>query len=153
MSPERRHAAVRFLLQAVAALALGTVAALVVTVPRPGWTTNDITTGQSPGYPDLVPRRYDMSVANTTVFAAQALHRIPGGKVKKTDTANGKVEGEAWVTGTPFYDDVEITILPEENHSLVNIRSHSRVGRGDLGVNAARIRALQALMDDKLPRL
>jgi uncharacterized protein (DUF1499 family) len=153
MSRENRRAVTRFLRQAVAALLLGTVAALIVTVPLAGWTTNDITTGQAAGYPDLTTRRYDMSVDNTTIFAAEALRRTPGGEVKQTDPTGGRVVGQAWVIGTPFHDDIEITVAPENGHAVVSIHSHSRFGFADFGVNAARIRSIQALMDDKLPRL
>ncbi|MDX1934599.1 MAG: DUF1499 domain-containing protein [Capsulimonadales bacterium] len=150
---QRTHRSRRFLLQALCALAIGTVAALAWQVPPAGWTSNDVTTGRHPGYPDLQPRRYDMSVENTTTFASEALRRVPGGKVTRTVPAGGRVHGEAQVLGTPFVDDVEILVTPENGHSLVTIRSRSRVGKGDLGVNAARIRAIQSTMDEKLPRL
>lgn len=41
-----------------------------------------------------------------------------------------------------FVDDVELRVDPEAG--LVHVRSASRVGRGDLGVNRARVEALRA---------
>lgn len=152
-SPDKQRRILGFLFQGVIALGIGTIAALVVYLPPAGWTTNDVTTGKHPGYPDIVTHHYDMSVDHTTTFAAEAIRRIPGGHVKSLDAVHGQVTGEATVLGTPFIDDVTITVTPEGSHSAVEIRSHSRVGKGDLGVNATRIRAIQALMDDKLPRI
>ena len=44
-----------------------------------------------------------------------------------------------------FKDDIAIRIRPapdaSPNRSIVDVRSKSRVGRGDLGTNARRIRA------------
>lgn len=55
---------------------------------------------------------------------------------------------EATETASPFAfkDDVVITVAPgaDGQGSLVNIRSVSRLGLSDLGVNAARVRALMA---------
>jgi uncharacterized protein (DUF1499 family) len=42
-----------------------------------------------------------------------------------------------------FKDDVTITLSREGDGALVNVRSHSRVGKGDLGTNARRIRRFQ----------
>jgi uncharacterized protein (DUF1499 family) len=41
-----------------------------------------------------------------------------------------------------FVDDVVVRVRARESGSVVDIRSRSRDGRGDLGVNAARVRAL-----------
>lgn len=43
-----------------------------------------------------------------------------------------------------FKDDVIITIGREGEGVVVNVRSHSRIGKGDLGTNARRIRQFQA---------
>ena len=42
-----------------------------------------------------------------------------------------------------FVDDVVVRITPIATGSRIDLRSKSRDGRGDLGANAARIRALQ----------
>jgi uncharacterized protein (DUF1499 family) len=48
-----------------------------------------------------------------------------------------------------FVDDVLVRVRPADGGgALVDVRSKSRDGRGDLGVNAARIRAFA----EKLPR-
>lgn len=141
-------------LQVVGALAAGTlVAVAVVYVPPAGWTSNDVTTGQHPGYQDLVPHRYDMSVANTTIFSAEAAHRL-GWQVVRTDPNAGTMEAVVTVVPIPFKDDLTVTVTADTgnpHYSIVTVRSHSRIGNGDLGENARHIRALQAWMDSKLP--
>ena len=42
-----------------------------------------------------------------------------------------------------FVDDVVIRVRPAGDGSVVDLRSNSRVGGGDLGANAARIRAFR----------
>ena len=55
---------------------------------------------------------------------------VPGeGRIEATDTT-------FWYG---FKDDVVIRVAPEGTGTLVDLRSKSRVGRSDLGVNAARI--------------
>ena len=43
-----------------------------------------------------------------------------------------------------FRDDVTVTVTRDGEGAVVNVRSHSRVGKGDLGTNARRIRRFQA---------
>lgn len=125
-------------------------------VPTAGWLSNDVTTGQHPGYPDLQPRKYDSSPTNTLQFAAAAATNIRNWKVIKRDETKGTVQIEVRTAIPVFTDDLTVLVAPtgaNGDSSLVTIRSKSRVGKGDLGANARHIRALQAAMDDKLPRL
>ncbi|MEX1033059.1 MAG: DUF1499 domain-containing protein [Cellvibrionaceae bacterium] len=54
--------------------------------------------------------------------------------------AEGRIEAYDETTFFGFKDDVVIRITPAENGSQIDLRSASRVGRSDLGANAARIR-------------
>ena len=49
-----------------------------------------------------------------------------------------------------FKDDVTVTVLKEKDASLVNVRSKSRIGKGDLGANARRIRDFQSRLASRL---
>jgi uncharacterized protein (DUF1499 family) len=40
-------------------------------------------------------------------------------------------------------DDIRVRVRPSGEGSVVDVRSKSRVGRGDVGANAARIRAFE----------
>lgn len=129
------------------------IAFAILYVPAAGWTSNEVTTGKHPGYPDLVPHVYDMSVANTTMFAAEAARRS-GWTVKRTDPQTGEMEAAATIVPALSESDVRVTVRPAPNnprHSVVTVHAKSRLGGGDLGANARHIRALQAAMDDKLP--
>jgi len=125
-------------------------------VPAAGWTTSDVTTGASAGYPDLQPRVYDSSVENTTVLAAAVASRLPRWKVAEKKADPHTVTCTVAEPIGFLIDDVEIHIEPagpDQRASRVVIHSHSRRGGGDLGENARHIRALQAAMDDRLPLL
>ena len=49
-----------------------------------------------------------------------------------------------------FKGDVTITIAAAGDETTVNVRSHSRVGKGDFGTNAHRIRTFQADLATRL---
>lgn len=138
---------------AALAVVLGAAAFAVWYIPPAGYMTNDVTTGQHSGYPDLQPRRYDLDIAATTLYASEAARRLRGWVVKRTVPGEGVVQAEVGVPALlpVFTDDVTVTITSDGDLSRVVIRSHSRLGRGDLGENARHIRALQRAMDERLP--
>ncbi len=49
-----------------------------------------------------------------------------------------------------FKDDVNIAIEPAGNHSYLHIKSASRVGHGDLGVNYRRVNRIVNKLKEKL---
>jgi uncharacterized protein (DUF1499 family) len=64
------------------------------------------------------------------------------------DTAAGRIEAVDTTFWFGFQDDIVIRIRGEAAGTRVDVRSKSRVGRGDLGANARRIRGfLEALRD------
>lgn len=143
----------RLLQVGVPLVVVGVAAWAIFYVPGPGWSSNDITTGETLSYPDLISRRYDVPVSTATIFAAQAAQRLTGWTVRRTDPNTGIVEVEIRVPALIglFRDDLTVTVLPDKEVALVKIHSRSRVGSGDLGENARHIRALQAAMDQRLP--
>jgi len=64
--------------------------------------------------------------------------------VVASDAAAGRIEATATTRWFGFKDDVIVRIRPEAAGSRVDVRSVSRVGRGDLGANAARVREFLA---------
>ena len=66
--------------------------------------------------------------------------RSLGWEVVASDAAAGRIEATATTRWFGFKDDVIVRIRPEAAGSRVDVRSVSRVGRGDLGANAARVR-------------
>lgn len=90
----------------------------------------------------------DLRAARIAAPADQALQRaervaasMPTWTVTKVDAAKGTIEAVSESKVFGFQDDVVIRVRPDGNGSIVDVRSKSRDGKGDMGVNAARIRA------------
>jgi uncharacterized protein (DUF1499 family) len=66
-----------------------------------------------------------------------------GWEIVAADPAHGRIEATDTTRFFGFKDDVVIRIRPEGSGSRVDVRSKSRVGRSDVGANAARIRAFR----------
>lgn len=95
---------------------------------------------QRKGYPDIGPIHLDLPPA--AAFARSlAVAKTAGWTIVSTDSAAGRVEATATTRWFGFRDDVVIRIRPESGGSRVDMRSESRVGRSDVGTNAARVRA------------
>ncbi len=69
-----------------------------------------------------------------------------GWTIVDSDEAAGRIEATDTTYWFGFVDDVVIRVRAEGGVSRVDIRSKSRVGRGDLGANARRIRAFMSRM-------
>lgn len=110
---------------------------------------NDVRTGETPQYADIQSQRFNQSAEQ--VFAvALAVVQANGWDIRLTEPAEGVIEATATTRLFKFKDDVTITVTREGNGSVVNVRSKSRIGKGDLGTNARRIRALQAELATRL---
>lgn len=97
-------------------------------------------------YGDLRTVRLPADVADTTERAA-ALARSRGWDIATVDAKAGIVEATATSLFFRFKDDVVIRVRPDPQRpggSLVDMRSISRVGGSDVGMNAKRIRAFLA---------
>jgi Protein of unknown function (DUF1499) len=80
------------------------------------------------------------------VAKAERLAKSRGWDVALADPAQGRVEATATSTFFRFMDDVVIRVRPTEDGtgSLVDMRSVSRKGVSDLGMNAKRVREFLA---------
>jgi len=95
---------------------------------------------QKQAYPDIQPVRLALSPADAFARTLDQVRR-EGWTVAATDPTRGRIEASA---RTPWYgltDDIVLRISADGSGSRVDMRSKSRVGSGDRGVNAARIRA------------
>jgi uncharacterized protein (DUF1499 family) len=93
-------------------------------------------------YSDLAPVTLALPVAEATAKVA-GLATSRGWTIAKSDPVRGHVEATASVSYIRFNDDVVIRIVPSADGkgSVVDMRSVSRVGISDFGVNAKRVRA------------
>ncbi len=95
---------------------------------------------QKQSYPDLVSLLLDRPFE--TVFEqAVTLVKKRGWEVTVISAANGRIEATDTTLIMGFKDDVVIRIEKEGKQTQIDMRSVSRVGKGDLGTNAARIRS------------
>jgi uncharacterized protein (DUF1499 family) len=100
---------------------------------------------QHKGYADIVPLTLDVPPARA-FDRALAAARAMGWDLVAFDPSAGRIEATDTTFWFGFKDDVVIRIAAAGGGSRVDVRSLSRVGGGDLGANAARIRKyLQAL--------
>jgi uncharacterized protein (DUF1499 family) len=99
-------------------------------------------------YPDLAPIRVASSPMQALELARETARSL-GWEVIAVDTGAGTLQARETTKIFLFVDDVVVRVRPDASGSaIVDLRSKSRVGRGDLGANAARIRRFA----EKLPR-
>src|SRR5262245_18789723 len=95
---------------------------------------------QRSAYPDLAPLLLPVPPARAFA-AAESTARALGWAIAATDAREGRLEATATTRWFGFKDDVVVRVVPALNGSRVDVRSASRVGMSDLGVNAKRVRA------------
>ena len=94
---------------------------------------------QQSAYPDIKPLEVATAPAEEMQRAIDAA-RAMGWEVVASDAASGRIEATARTRWFGFRDDIVVRIRPAGTGSRVDVRSASRVGRSDVGANAARIR-------------
>jgi len=98
-----------------------------------------VAAAQQRAYPDLVP--YLSPLPPATLFVqAEAVARTLGWEIVAAEPQQGRLEATDTSLLFGFTDDIVIRITPHARGSQLDIRSMSRVGRSDVGVNAQRIR-------------
>lgn len=98
---------------------------------------------QRAAYPDVQPIMLSESPGAAFARALAAASDM-GWEIVAADSTEGRIEATATTTWFGFKDDVVIRVRAEGSGSRVDVRSVSRVGRSDVGANAARIRAYAA---------
>jgi uncharacterized protein (DUF1499 family) len=103
---------------------------------------------QSKGYPRLDPLRLDEKPGDAFAKVSAAAHTMPEWIIVYSDPATRTVEGIETSYLFRFKDDFVIQVRPgpDPNSSLVDMRSRSRDGTGDFGVNYKRIRGFFAML-------
>ena len=116
----------------------------------PSMTENSVTS-QAAFYPDHPQREY-ANIAPlplkgdgpATLAKIKAIvEGMEGAKVVKSEP--GYLYAQFTTKLMKYVDDVEFWFDPAAN--VIHVRSASRVGRGDLGVNRKRIEAVRAVLD------
>jgi hypothetical protein len=96
-------------------------------------------------YGDIRSVRIDQPM-NLVMAKAARLATDRGWEIASNVPAEGRMEATATTALFRFKDDIVLRVRPteERNGSIVDMRSVSRVGQSDLGVNAKRVRAFLA---------
>ncbi len=101
---------------------------------------DDVTAGlQRRGYPDLVTLALPLPAEAAFAKALEAAKTM-NWEIVSTRPADGILEATDTTAWFGFHDDIVVRIRPAGEHSRIDVRSTSRVGRGDAGKNADRIR-------------
>lgn len=105
----------------------------------PEYAGEEVAKQQREAYPDLVTLVLTQSPAevfNNALLTAKEM----GWEIVAEVPDEGRIEATATTFWFGFKDDVVIRIVADGTGSRLDLRSKSRVGRSDVGANAARIR-------------
>ena len=116
--------------------------------PNPAEYDPSVTAQQHEAYPDLTSLSLDAPPAQAFERARAAVEAM-GWELVAAEAEAGRIEATATTFWFGFKDDVVVRIRPADGGSRIDVRSVSRVGRGDVGANARRIRTyVQHLTDE-----
>jgi uncharacterized protein (DUF1499 family) len=109
---------------------------------------SDTLAQQAQAYPEL--KTLVMKAPYDYVYEkAEKTAKTMGWKIYRQSYNSGVMEAVDTTSIMNFKDDIVIRIRTNEEGTLVDLRSVSRVGLGDMGANAARINAfLERMMQD-----
>jgi len=99
----------------------------------------DVAAKQRTAYPDVRPLLVGVPPGEAFDRALGAARRM-GWEIAAADRAGGRIEATATTFWFGFKDDVVVRVVPYGTGSRVDVRSVSRVGKSDLGMNVRRIR-------------
>jgi uncharacterized protein (DUF1499 family) len=100
---------------------------------------------QRRAYPDIQPIYVD-APPSRALDAAAAVGRELGWDVIAVDAAAGTLEAVDTTFWFRFKDDIVVRVREEAGRTRLDLRSKSRLGRGDLGANARRIRTFTSAL-------
>ena len=98
---------------------------------------------QKQAYPDIAPMASHLPAPELFV-KAEAAARAAGWDIAAADVQAGRIEATATSLIYGFKDDMVIRITPAAGGSQLDMRSMSRMGTSDVGMNAKRIREFVA---------
>jgi uncharacterized protein (DUF1499 family) len=107
----------------------------------------DVARQQREAYADVRPLELDASLSSVRE-AVQAEVEARGWTI--AEATDNRLEATATTRWFGFEDDVAIRLTEQDDAVRVDMRSASRLGRSDVGTNAARIRDFLAALEDRL---
>ena len=110
-----------------------------------GMTAEELATLTGRAYPDLVSVTFNEPADAVFQRALTAVDELGWALVDEA-TEEGRIEATDTTFWFRFKDDIVIRIRDSGGNTVVDARSVSRVGRGDVGTNARRLRAFFSLL-------
>jgi uncharacterized protein (DUF1499 family) len=101
----------------------------------------DLAKLQKAAYPDVTPLTLPWTTPKAFEQALAVAKSMPGWTIVASEPGAGRIEASQASRWFGFVDDIGIRVTADGSGSRVDMRSLSRQGRSDFGVNAARIRA------------
>ncbi|MEE8581206.1 MAG: DUF1499 domain-containing protein, partial [Myxococcota bacterium] len=101
-------------------------------------------------YPDIAPIWLEDEKSQAYRRARDAALAL-GWEISFEDEAGGTFEAQQVSSIFRFVDDIVVRVSERKEGTVIDLRSKSRDGRGDLGVNAERIRAFAGRIEPTAP--
>lgn len=105
---------------------------------------------QKQAYPDLAPMRTALPPAQAFPFAFATARSMSGWTIVDSDAATGMIEARQSSRFFGFTDDIAIRVAADGAGSRIDMRSESRQGMSDFGVNARRVRTYMGALQERL---
>jgi uncharacterized protein (DUF1499 family) len=99
----------------------------------------EVAAQQKQAYPDIAPAMLDLPPAQAFARAERAARAL-GWEIVAVAPGDLRIEATDTTLLFAFKDDIVIRVSAASSGSRVDVRSQSRVGKSDFGVNANRIR-------------
>jgi len=101
-------------------------------------------------YPDVMSQVYVQPPEDVFTAVTEVVVDM-GWELVDANVADGRIEATDTTAWFGFKDDIVIRLdAGLANSTVMDVRSKSRIGRSDIGVNARRIRAFIAALNEKL---
>lgn len=126
------------------------IAALRMGYPNPpAYDGPETAALQKNAYPDLLPLRVAKPPAEVFPAAMDTAQAL-GFEIVNASPQDGRIEASQRSLFFGFIDDIVIRVQRDGTGARIDVRSKSREGRSDFGVNAARVRKVLALLKTKI---
>ena len=114
----------------------------------PAYAGERIARLQKKSYPDIKPLTFQTSKEEVFRRALDAAHTM-GWHLVSSNPSAGHIEAYDTTYWYGFIDDIVIRITSNHGETRLDIRSKSRVGTGDMGANARRIRGFSEKLNER----
>jgi uncharacterized protein (DUF1499 family) len=105
---------------------------------------------QKAAYPDLAALKAALPATKAFNEALHVAQSMPGWVIVAADAETGRIEASQQSRWFRFTDDIVIRVSNDVAGTRIDVRSTSRQGRSDYGVNATRIRAYLGALRNRI---